>query len=149
MKIDFSRKTNNPIECVRNSSQEPILIIYDVLGHFAKLRDHLGKSFCWNLNARAKNGFLFSEEKDVVITSSQLDSAESSVENPYVMAKVPEKIVESSVFSSSYAVKEQSTKEKNTIQLTEAFKKTLAEMNKNVLTPEQFQTLKQLSFGCP
>ncbi len=74
---------------------------------------------------------------------------ESSVANPYVMAKVTEKIVESSVFSPSSAVNKQSTKAKNTIQLTEAFKKTLTEMNKNDLTPEQFQTLKQLSFGCP
>ncbi|MCK6597511.1 MAG: ATP-grasp domain-containing protein [Bdellovibrionaceae bacterium] len=73
MKIDFSRKVKNPIERLRNSVQEPLLIIYDVLGHFAKPRDHLSKSFCSNLNARAKNGFLFSQEKDLVMTSSKLD----------------------------------------------------------------------------
>lgn len=74
MRIDFSRKMVSPIEKLRNSRKDPLLIIYDVLGHFAQPRDHLGKAFCRNLNARAKNGFLFSQAQDVVMTSSRLDT---------------------------------------------------------------------------
>ncbi|MCK6597513.1 MAG: hypothetical protein L6Q37_04050 [Bdellovibrionaceae bacterium] len=70
------------------------------------------------------------------------------VTNTYVMSKVSRKIIDNSVFTSSYSVKEQSSKEKKIIELTDSFKKTLSEMNKDLLTSEQVQSLQQLSFGC-
>ncbi|MBK7892718.1 MAG: hypothetical protein IPJ84_18285 [Bdellovibrionales bacterium] len=72
--VDYSQKLTHPFETLR-LSPEPMLVIYDVLGHFPSPRDHLSLDLRRQFTLRSKNGFLYSKKNDVVLVAVDFDPA--------------------------------------------------------------------------